>query len=224
MVGKGIGQGCVRLDVLERGSWIISSNVRYEQKNGYHLLSGFGLEYGTAGPLAVRLEYTRYDRDAQYAGVALVYRSGINQSDEEGLENSIKPLASLTSIPHAETKKPVAAEKVLAGMTEAVTFKTGQAGLTSSAELTLTGLAERLLVSPSIKLLVMGHTDNQGAADYNLKLSKMRVDAVVEFLVSQGLNRQNLLSRAYGEFLPIESNDTVEGRAMNRRVEFQILE
>ena len=79
--------------------------------------------------------------------------------------------------------------------------------------------------NPQIKQIeVAGHTDNVGADEYNLKLSQARVDAVVKHLVKFGnVDPARLVAMGYGESKPIDTNDTEEGRAMNRRVDFNIL-
>ena len=76
---------------------------------------------------------------------------------------------------------------------------------------------------PTLKIELSGHTDNIGKDDYNLKLSQNRADAVKNYLVSRG--RPNRIDAVgYGETRPIVSNDTKEGRASNRRTEFEIIE
>jgi len=73
-------------------------------------------------------------------------------------------------------------------------------------------------------LLIAGHTDNQGASDYNRTLSEKRAEAVKQFLVDRGVEPERLKAKGFGETQPIASNESVEGRATNRRVEFKILE
>jgi outer membrane protein OmpA-like peptidoglycan-associated protein len=70
-------------------------------------------------------------------------------------------------------------------------------------------------------LIIAGHTDNTGSDEYNLGLSRRRAEAVKTFLISQyRLPENQLLVKFYGENKPLESNETTEGRAKNRRVEF----
>ncbi len=69
-----------------------------------------------------------------------------------------------------------------------------------------------------------GYSDSAGEAEYNLDLSYRRARAVVEYLASQGVPRERLEYRGYGEVNPVAPNDSPEGRALNRRVEFTILE
>ncbi|MAQ18303.1 MAG: hypothetical protein CMN30_26340 [Sandaracinus sp.] len=74
------------------------------------------------------------------------------------------------------------------------------------------------------RIRVDGYSDSEGVDEYNLDLSYRRARAVVEYLASQGVPRERLEYRGYGEVNPVAPNDTPEGRALNRRVEFTILE
>jgi len=71
-------------------------------------------------------------------------------------------------------------------------------------------------------VVIAGHTDNVGSQDFNLTLSQKRAEAVLEYLASKGVSRSRLAAKGYGAAKPITTNDTEEGRAKNRRVEFQI--
>jgi len=75
-----------------------------------------------------------------------------------------------------------------------------------------------------LKFQIRGYTDNVGSEETNLKLSLARVNTILNYLVSQGINQFNLNVQGFGESMPIASNDTVEGRAKNRRVEIKILD
>lgn len=78
--------------------------------------------------------------------------------------------------------------------------------------------------NPTIKVEIQGHTDNVGSDEYNQKLSERRAWAVVNYLVQQmGVNAERLTAKGYGESQPKASNDTPEGRALNRRVEFVVV-
>ena len=72
-------------------------------------------------------------------------------------------------------------------------------------------------------MVIEGHTDATGSADYNKDLSQRRAAAVVEYLVSKGVARGRLVPVGYGFERPVASNATALGRAKNRRVEFTIL-
>jgi outer membrane protein OmpA-like peptidoglycan-associated protein/tetratricopeptide (TPR) repeat protein len=79
--------------------------------------------------------------------------------------------------------------------------------------------------NPSYRVEIAGHTDRIGSPEYNLSLSQRRAQAVVDYLVKQGVPSGRLIARGYGETQPIASNDDErEGRELNRRVEFRVLE
>ena len=76
---------------------------------------------------------------------------------------------------------------------------------------------------PSIRVEIGAHTDAEGSDSYNVSLSQRRAKSVVDYLVANGIAPQRLVSKGYGETSPIASNETEEGRAMNRRVEFKLV-
>lgn len=77
---------------------------------------------------------------------------------------------------------------------------------------------------PDARMAVYGHTDNKGSRDLNMRLSRDRAASVMNYLASKGIARNRLESEGFGPDKPIAPNDTDEGRAKNRRVEFKILE
>lgn len=81
----------------------------------------------------------------------------------------------------------------------------------------------QIIKANNVNIAILGHTDNQGAADYNQKLSQNRAQAVKDYLVKIGLKASQINVKGLGESQPIETNDTEEGRAKNRRVEIQFL-
>lgn len=99
-------------------------------------------------------------------------------------------------------------------------FDSGKAEIKPESEPALKEITKMLQTDPNLKLYVVGHTDNQGGYDYNMKLSKERADAVVKSLVSQyNVNASRLQPCGVGPVAPVTSNVTEEGRAKNRRVE-----
>jgi outer membrane protein OmpA-like peptidoglycan-associated protein len=79
-----------------------------------------------------------------------------------------------------------------------------------------------LLAYPGLKIQVEGHTDSIGSDEYNMKLSQQRADAVREYLVSQGVPGQTVVSKGLGKADSVASNDTAAGRQQNRRVEMVV--
>lgn len=76
---------------------------------------------------------------------------------------------------------------------------------------------------PTLRIEISSHTDNKGSARYNKKLSEERAKSVVNYLVSKGIDINRLEAKGYGFDEPIATNDTEEGRQMNRRTEFMII-
>jgi outer membrane protein OmpA-like peptidoglycan-associated protein len=104
-----------------------------------------------------------------------------------------------------------------------VHFATGSATILPDSFPMLTEIVQLLKANPNIKkMMIEGHTDNRGAADMNLDLSKRRAASVRSWLVEHGTEAGRLDSEGYGLTRPIESNETDTGRAANRRVEFKI--
>lgn len=75
---------------------------------------------------------------------------------------------------------------------------------------------------PEYKVRIIGHTDNVGDAAYNMKLSQDRAAAVLKIFNRKGINVKRLSATGKGESMPVESNDTDEGRALNRRIEVEL--
>ena len=75
---------------------------------------------------------------------------------------------------------------------------------------------------PTLKIEIGGHTDSKGADEYNMKLSASRAQSVVDYLGTHGVDKSRLTSKGYGETKSMASNDTDEGRQLNRRTEFEI--
>lgn len=104
-----------------------------------------------------------------------------------------------------------------------VNFNTGSHQLTDESSAILDETADALMRHPQMKVEVAGHTDNRGSQAFNLRLSQERAQAVLDYLVSRGVDAENITAKGYGPDDPIADNETVEGRAANRRVELHIL-
>ncbi|MGB1104686.1 MAG: OmpA family protein [Crocinitomicaceae bacterium] len=102
-------------------------------------------------------------------------------------------------------------------------FETAKAVILQSSYASLEDLANYLIENPTFRIKIAGHTDSQGNDQSNLILSKKRAEAVKEFLVSRGVTAERIIVQYFGETKPIDTNDTPEGRARNRRVEMEII-
>jgi outer membrane protein OmpA-like peptidoglycan-associated protein len=132
--------------------------------------------------------------------------------------------------PAAEATAPI--EAIAARVTDKniiisgkVMFETDKAVLKAESFPLLNGVVTALVKHPEIVVLsVAGHTDSDGDARYNKKLSLKRAKSVRAYLVKAGIDRNRLRVRGYGPDIPIASNADDEGKYKNRRVEFDIIE
>jgi outer membrane protein OmpA-like peptidoglycan-associated protein len=168
-------------------------------------------EYDDAGPNAI-LKISKNGKETW----AHVYASGngtytITLIEKQTMSQDV--VADATSM--ANTIKETGKVAVYG-----IYFDTGKATLKPESQPTLLEISKLLKANPSLRLFVVGHTDNTGAFDSNLKLSMDRAVSVVNALVSQySVNQMNLKACGDGPTAPVASNDTEEGKALNRRVE-----
>ncbi len=106
---------------------------------------------------------------------------------------------------------------------EHIKFEVDSSTITPEGIETIKKIANILKKYPNIKMEIGGHTDSDGDAEYNKKLSQERVDMVKKALVEFGLNGDRFITKGYGESKPLVPNDTPENKAKNRRVEFKVI-
>lgn len=106
---------------------------------------------------------------------------------------------------------------------DGVQFEFGSNKLTAGAKEVLDEVIAELKKHPEVKLEIHGHTDNVGKGDYNITLSQERAMAVKDYMVSKGISKSRLETMGFGDRRPVASNDTAEGRALNRRIDFVIV-
>ena len=107
---------------------------------------------------------------------------------------------------------------------DGIFFELGSARLTADSKRILDEAVIVLKRFPQLHIEIQAHTDDIGSAESNERLSESRARSVMEYLVSQGIDAGRLSAKGYGENRPVASNDTAEGRARNRRVEFRVIE
>lgn len=101
-----------------------------------------------------------------------------------------------------------------------ILFDTGKSDIKPESEKAISSVATFLKENPEINVYIVGHTDNVGNFDMNQKLSKSRGESVKNYLVSKyGISTARLTGDGVGPVCPVTTNDTEEGRALNRRVE-----
>lgn len=126
-------------------------------------------------------------------------------------------------IPGAEVERVGEGINVTFDESSGIYFDTEKYNVNAASEETLHKLTAILKEYPDTNILVEGHTDDQGSDVYNLTLSKNRAQAVTNYLVSHGIQKNRLDTKWYGEAQPKYDNTTAEGRAKNRRVELAIV-
>jgi len=102
-------------------------------------------------------------------------------------------------------------------------FELNKATLTSASYVELGRVLKLLESNPTVRIEVSGHTDNVGSYEVNQRLSEARAKAVVDYLIENGIDSARLEYAGYAFSQPVATNDTDDGRAQNRRVEFEIL-
>jgi len=104
-----------------------------------------------------------------------------------------------------------------------VFFDFDKATLRPESFVELDRVVELLKENPKIEIELSAHTDSYGSDDYNMKLSDNRAKSCREYILSKGIKESRIISKGYGETMPVAPNDTDENRQLNRRVEFKIL-
>jgi outer membrane protein OmpA-like peptidoglycan-associated protein len=127
------------------------------------------------------------------------------------------------SLPGAEVERVGEGIVVTFDEGSGVKFATNQSSLNASSQATLDKLLNVMNEYQGTEVLVAGHTDSQGADDYNLELSRKRATSVRDYLSTHGIAGDRIAMTYSGETSPKATNETAEGRAQNRRVEIGIV-
>jgi len=174
---------------------------------------------GTSSNLPLQVTNGKFEREISSLGWYMLSASAegyLNTADSVNVENSeVTPVI-----------KDLYMKKIEVGLTvrlKNIYFDFDKTTLKSESFVELDKVVDFLKRNPSVEIEIAGHTDSKGSDDYNENLSQGRSQSVVDYLMSQGIESYRLSAHGYGESKPIDSNDTEEGRANNRRVEFTVL-
>ena len=132
-----------------------------------------------------------------------------------------KQQEELQQIPGVEVTRP-AENEIAVRLTNDILFDFNSFALRPESRDTLRELANNFRQYPDEEISVEGHTDNVGSDDYNQRLSEQRAGSVRDYLVDQGVPDGRVTATGFGKTEPKASNDTPEGRQLNRRVEIHI--
>jgi OOP family OmpA-OmpF porin len=103
-----------------------------------------------------------------------------------------------------------------------VTFETNKSQIKPESKVILEKVRESMAANPEVTVIITGHTDNVGSDEYNRGLSQERAQAVKDWLVKNNISASRMKVIGKGETQPAATNDTKEGRAENRRIEFLV--
>ncbi len=151
-------------------------------------------------------------------------------TDKDGIPDTLDACPKVPGPPNADPKKNgcpqfIKVEGSVVRILQQVHFATASTTILPDSFPMLQEIANLLKASASIhRMSIEGHTDNRGAAEYNMTLSQGRATSVMNWLVQHGIEAGRLEAHGYGLTKPIADNETDAGRLTNRRVEFKILE
>ena len=172
---------------------------------------------GAAGSTAIDEDWTGAGAAiGAVSGAALGWLICAAIPEKEIPEPPPEPEPVTRSTPPPPPPPPAPRERIVL---RGVNFGFDSATLGEGPQVVIEVVAETLLRNPEVEVRVEGHTDATGPAEYNLALSRRRAEAVRDALVEGGVEASRLSVAALGEEQPIASNDTAEGRAINRRVQ-----
>lgn len=132
-----------------------------------------------------------------------------------------KQEAELRQIEGVEVSRPSEGE-IEVRLTNDILFDYDSSALRPASRTTLNDLAANFTQYPDNQIIVEGHTDSTGTEAYNQRLSEQRAANVADYLIGRGVPAGNMIVYGYGETDPKASNNTAEGRQLNRRVEIHI--
>ena len=138
-------------------------------------------------------------------------------------EPVVKKKRDLSKVTEVKAKAVLRGDKI--EILEKVQFETNSSDILEVSFELLDEVADILDQNPKVtKVRIEGHTDSKGRKRSNKKLSQRRANSVRDYLVDKGIDEARFVAKGFGQSKPIADNDTDEGRAENRRVEFNILE
>jgi OmpA-OmpF porin, OOP family len=174
----------------------------------------------STGTLVVSDREVKLSGDALYDGAAAQIRAGLGKDFPAGFEFkpeiSVKPAAAPVD---ATVCQQLFSDLLAKGK---IRFETARATLDPNSIGLLDHLIETALRCPTANIEVAGHTDGDGEDAFNQALSEQRAQAVVDYLVKAGLPAGRFSAVGYGSTQPVAGNDTDEGKAQNRRIEFLV--
>jgi OOP family OmpA-OmpF porin len=174
----------------------------------------------STGTLVVSDREVKLSGDALYEAAAVQIRAGLGKDFPQGWqfkpEISVRPPAAPVD---ASVCQQLFADLLAKGK---IRFESGRATIDPDSMALLDRLVETAMRCSTVNIEIAGHTDADGEAAFNQDLSERRAQAVTEYLVKAGLAANRFTPIGYGSTQPLGSNDTDEGKAQNRRIDFVV--
>jgi OmpA-OmpF porin, OOP family len=174
----------------------------------------------STGTLVVSDREVKLSGDAFYDAAAVQIRNGLGKDFPQGWQFK----ADVSVKPAAAPVDPTVCQQLFSDLLAkgSIRFESGQATIDPDS----TGLLDRLIETafrcPTASIEIAGHTDGDGEEAFNQALSEKRAQAVMDYLVKAGLPADRFTATGYGSSQPVASNDTEQGKAQNRRIEFVV--
>ncbi|HDR8945550.1 TPA: OmpA family protein [Burkholderia vietnamiensis] len=149
-----------------------------------------------------------------------VHNEAQRQQLASDMANSLNPTYTIKNGLRVSASEQGVLDQTLANRT--IEFETGSATLTPQGKQILDQMAAALAKMQNRTVDIIGHTDNSGNRTSNIALSQARADAVKGYLITKGIQPQQMTTTGVGPDQPIAPNDTADGRARNRRIEFRV--
>ncbi|WP_291862642.1 OmpA family protein [Bradyrhizobium sp.] len=174
----------------------------------------------STGTLVVSDREVRLSGDALYEAAAVQIRAGLGRDFPQGWQF----IPEISVRPPAAPVDATVCQQLLADLLAKakIRFESGRATIDPDSIGLLDRLVETAMRCPTVHIEIAGHTDAEGEAAFNQALSEKRAQAVMEYLVKAGLPANRFTPIGYGSTQPLAGNDTDEGRAQNRRIDFVV--
>ncbi len=174
----------------------------------------------STGTLVVSDREVKLSGDAFYDAAAAQIRAGLGKDFPQGwqfkADISVKPASAPVD---ATVCQQLLSDLLARGK---IRFESGRAAIDQDSAGLLDRLIETALRCPSVNIEIAGHTDGDGEDGFNQALSEKRAQAVADYLIKVGLPASRFTAVGYGSAQPVASNDTDEGKAQNRRIDFVV--
>jgi OmpA-OmpF porin, OOP family len=176
----------------------------------------------STGTLVVTDREVKLSGDALYDAAAAQLRASLTRDFPQGWQ--VK--ADISVKPAAAPVDPTVCQQLFSEILAKgkIRFEPGRATIDRDSAGLLDRLIETALRCPTANIEIAGHTDTDGEDAFNQALSEKRAQAVTDYLVKAGLPADRFIAKGYGSSQPVATNDTDEGKAQNRRIDFLVKE